>query len=295
MPWRQSWSESSRPPPAWVGRRPPFTGTPSQGSSPAPHWGHAAPRGPHATTRVLDRSAGDARRLHVAVPGRLPLRDLTPGPVLRGLVLPRHFAADQYGRHGRPGTGDGRRHRRRLAVRAAPSRDHRQGRLHVGDGPGGQPADVPLPRVRRQVPRGLQPRAAERIPGPGDHPQARGGRRHQHHQGHRVLRRQAAGRPQLRLRGLQPPPRPSLHAGEGHGDPPATGTGAVRRLHVPFPRGGADVRDAPPLLRRRAQPGAVQARPGGLHRDAVRHLGERAHHHRSTPEGQQLGRAQRVL
>ena len=34
---------------------------------------------------------------------------------------------------------------------------------------------------------------------------------------------------------LQPPARPSLRAGEGHGDPPAAGAGAVRRLHVRLP------------------------------------------------------------
>ena len=61
-------------------------------------------------------------------------------------------------------------------------------------------------------------------------------------------------RPHVCLRELQPPARPSRHAGEGHGDPPAAGAGAVRGLHVSLPGGGAEVRDAPPLLRRRPSP-----------------------------------------
>jgi hypothetical protein len=177
---------------------------------PRPHWGQPLPRGPHATTRVPDRSPHGVRRLHLAVGGHDLGDHLRTGHV-DGHHVTRHVGA---GHHGRPGTSDRRRHRRRLAVRAAASRDQCQGRLHVGDGPGDQPADLPLPRVRRHVPRRLQPPAPERVSRPGDHPQARGGRRHQPHQGHRLLRGQAAGRSLVRLRELQPPPRPSLQAGK---------------------------------------------------------------------------------
>ena len=84
----------------------------------------------------------------------------------------RHIGA---GSHGRAGTGDGRRWHRRRRRRGSPFEPLPAG-ITVKDAYTSvmvqvtNPPTFPFP-VRRLVPRGLQPRAPERFPGPGNHPQ----------------------------------------------------------------------------------------------------------------------------